>query len=117
VVLSKAKGKVTYKTRITLRVEGDFEGHGFGKGIDMLLTGIDEYGSLNRAAKELGMAYSKAWRVLRLTEEEFGVRLIERNGAHGSTITQEGRDFLLHYREMVRAAEEAAGLVFERYFQ
>ena len=109
--LNKAKGNITYKTRITLRVDGDFEGHGFGKGIDMLLSGIDEYGSLNRAAKELGMAYSKAWRVLRLTEEEFGLQLIDRNGAHGSAITQEGREFLDHYREMVQAADDAAGQV------
>ncbi len=115
--LTGAKGNVTYKTRVTLRVDGDFEGHGFGKGIDMLLSGIDEYGSLNRAAKELGMAYSKAWRVLRLTEEEFGVQLIARNGAHGSAITPEGRDFLDHYREMVQAADDAAGAVFDKYFK
>lgn len=115
--LDKRKGKLTFKTRVTLRAEVDFEGHGFGRGIDMLLSGIDEYGSLNRAAKELGMAYSKAWRVLRLTEEEFGVQLIERNGAHGSSITAEGRDFLNHYREMVQAAENAAGEVFDKYFK
>ena len=29
--------------------------HGFGKGIEMLLLGVDKYGSLNRAAKEMGI--------------------------------------------------------------
>lgn len=108
---------ISYKTRITLRAEGDFEGHGFGRGIEMLLSGVDQYGSLNRAAKELGMAYSKAWRVLRLAEQEFGIQLIERQGAHGSTLTEAGRQFLDHYREMVQAADAAAGAVFVKYFK
>lgn len=108
--------RIIFKTRITLKADGDFEGHGFGRGVDMLLTGVDKYGSLNRAAKDLGMAYSKAWRVLRLTEEEFGLQLIERRGAHGSVLTPEGREFLEHYREMVAAAEQAAGKVFNKYF-
>lgn len=109
--------KMSYKTRITLRTEGEFEGHGFGKGIEQLLTGVDKYGSLNRAAKELGMAYSKAWNILRLTEKEFDIQLISRDGAHGSTLTDEGRIFLAHYQEMVEAANEAAKVVFNKYFQ
>lgn len=65
----------------------------------MLLLGVDKYGSLNRAAKEMGMAYSKAWNVLRLNESEFGIKFINRNGAHGSELTPEGRAFLEHYRK------------------
>ena len=107
---------VYFKTRVTLRNDGNFEGHGFGRGVDQLLTGVETYGSLNRAAKEIGMAYSKSWRVLRQAEEEFGITLLDRNGAHGSTLTEEGRTFLMHYREMLAAAEKAAGEVFAKYF-
>lgn len=109
-------GKMSYKTRITLRAGEDFKGHGFGKGIEQLLLGIDKYGSLNRAAKELGMAYSKAWNILRLTEKEFGIQLINREGARGSFLTDEGRLFLTHYQEMFEAANEAAKVVFNKYF-
>lgn len=108
--------KMSYKTRITLHTEGDFEGHGFGKGIEQLLLGVDRYGSLNRAAKALGMAYSKAWNILRLTEMEFEIQLINRDGAHGSTLTDEGRTFLAHYQEMIDAANQAAKVVFNNYF-
>lgn len=106
-----------FKTRITLRNDGEFDGHGFGRGIEQLLTGIETHGSLNRSAKELGMAYSKAWRILRLAEAEFGITLLTRDGAHGSTLTEEGAAFLSHYREMMAAAEAAAEAVFVKYFK
>ena len=108
---------IYYKTRITLRKDKDFAGHGFGRGIEQLLSGIEKYGSLSRTAKEMGMAYSKAWRILRLSEQEFGITLLRRDGAHGSTLTEEGREFLEHYREMVAAADAAAGAVFDKYFR
>ena len=92
------------KTRITIRNEEHSAGHGFGRGIELLLTGIEQHGSLNRAAKELGMAYSKAWRIIRQAEEELGVQLIDRDGAHGSTLTEDGATFLARYREMLAAA-------------
>lgn len=108
---------ISFKTRLTLRADGRTDSHhGFGKGIEMLLLGVDKYGSLNRAAKEMGMAYSKAWNVLRLNESEFGIKFINRNGAHGSELTEEGRAFLEHYQEMELAAERAAQEVFNKYF-
>ena len=35
----------------------------FGRGIAELCLGVREHGSLNAAAKGMGMAYSKAWRI------------------------------------------------------
>ncbi|MBR2783957.1 MAG: LysR family transcriptional regulator [Firmicutes bacterium] len=104
------------KTRITIRNEEHSAGHGFGRGIELLLTGIEQHGSLNRAAKELGMAYSKAWRIIRQAEEELGVQLIDRDGAHGSTQTEDGATFLARYREMLAAADAAANMVFHKYY-
>ncbi len=108
--------QLTFKTRITLHAKDDFDGHGFGRGIELLLQGVDEHGSLNRAAKELGMAYSKAWNIIRESEKEFHIQLIERNGAHGSELTEEGRSFLEHYQEMLEAAKSGAQAVFAKYF-
>ena len=109
--------KLAIKTRITIRPEGDPDNHGFGRGVEVLLMGVDRYGSLNHAAKSLGMAYSKAWNLIRTVEEKLHMRLIDRDGAHGSTLTAEGREFLQHYQEMVRAANDAAQAVFAKYFQ
>lgn len=110
------KQDLFFKTRITIHPVGDTERLGFGKGVELLLEGIKEYGSLNRAAKELGMAYSKAWNILRTVENKMGVKLVNRDGAHGSTLTQDGAIMLARYQEMVNAAETAAQGVFDKYF-
>ena len=108
--------KILLKVRVTLRRNDFFEGHGFGKGIVLLLEGIEKNGSLNKTTGEMRMAYSKAWRILQLTEEEFSINLIKRDGAHGSTLTEEGRQFLAHFKEIEAAATDAAQQVFDKYF-
>ena len=40
----------------------------FGRGIASLCLGVRETGSLNAAAKGMGMAYSKAWRIIKDTK-------------------------------------------------
>ena len=58
----------------------------FGHGCVLLLQGIAREHSLNRAAKSMGMAYSKAWRIVNEAEGQLGCKLIERDGARGSKI-------------------------------
>ena len=62
----------------------------FGHGCVLLLQGIAREHSLNRAAKSMGMAYSKAWRIVNEAEGQLGCKLIERDGARGSTLTPAG---------------------------
>lgn len=69
----------------------------FGRGIAELCRGIRELGSLNAAAKSMGMAYSKAWRIVKDTEAALGFALLDRDGAHGSTLTAEGDKLLDAY--------------------
>lgn len=73
---------------------------GFGQGSATLLRGVEETGSLNMAAKRLGMAYSKAWRLIKDSEEELGMQLLDRDGARGSTLTKDGKEFLTRYDEL-----------------
>ncbi len=108
--------EILLKVRVTLRRDGFFEGHGFGKGIVLLLEGIEKNGSLYKTTNDLGMAYSKAWRILHLTENEFSINLINRDGARGSTLTEEGQQFLAHFKEIEAAAIDAAQKVFDKYF-
>ena len=56
--------------------------------------------SLNRAAKRIGMAYSKAWRIIKEAEEQLGCELLARNGARGSTLTDDGQRVLAAYRQL-----------------
>ncbi len=69
----------------------------FGKGVADLCRGVEKYGSLNAAAKQMHMAYSKAWRIVKETEKDLGVQMLNRDGAHGSTLTEEGIKILDAY--------------------
>ena len=71
-----------------------FEEKAFGPGMVALLRAVEKTGSLQRAARSMNMAYSKAWRIVKHTEETFRIQLLERNGAHGSTLTDDGKGSL-----------------------
>lgn len=83
----------------------------FGRGVANLCLGVREFGSLNAAAKNMGMAYSKAWRILKETEASFGFQILNRDGAHGSTLTEDGNlllDSFLQVNEELQVAAEQA---------
>ena len=90
---------------------------GFGRGIVQLLEGVEELGSINRATKAMGMAYSKAWKIINSIEQEFNIRLIDRDGARGSALTDEARAYIARYKEALSAADAAAQEVFRKYFE
>lgn len=92
----------------------------FGKGIVQLLTRVESGMSLNAAAAEMGMSYTKARRLLKSAEADLGVRLLEphRGGAgrEGSVLTEEGRAMLEKYRGFEADARRVVEQVFERWF-
>lgn len=86
----------------------------FGQGVAELCAGVRDTGSLNAAAKAMGMAYSKAWRVLRDTECALGFALLHRDGARGSVLTPEGTRLVEGYERLcVQLADDAARLYRE----
>jgi molybdate transport system regulatory protein len=78
----------------------------FGKGVATLLHGVRQTGSLNAAAKSIKMAYSKAWRIVKEAEAGFGLQLISRDGARGSTLTAEGSKLLDAYESLEQETQE-----------
>ena len=78
----------------------------FGRGVADLCLGVRETGSLNAASKHMGMAYSKAWRIMKDTESALGTTLLNRDGAHGSTLTEEGNLILDTYIEVEKVLQE-----------
>ena len=93
----------------------------FGPGPMQLLRGIERTGSLKQAAEGMGMAYSKAWNMVKRLEQEWGFPLLERStgGAKGggSLLTAEGQNLLLRYSRMLKEVETAADAAFERNFR
>lgn len=85
----------------------------FGRGIASLCLGVREAGSLNAAAKGMGMAYSKAWRIIKDTEAALDVQLLHRDGAHGSSLTAEGDKILDAYLAIEERIQREAEKAFE----
>ena len=88
------------RTIIKFRNSDDPNDLGFGRGIVQLLEGVEELGSINRATASMGMAYSKAWRIVNEAEGQLGCKLIERDGARGSTLTPAGERAIAVYEEL-----------------
>lgn len=103
--------------RLHLWLETD-EGVVFGMGRAQLLSKIDEYGSLKRAATELGMSYRAAWGKIKRSEEILGASLILRseNKREGYQLTEFGREvlskFMLWFDAMESEALEKAKELF-----
>ncbi len=85
----------------------------YGRGIADLCLGVRELGSLNAAAKSMGMAYSKAWRIIKYTEAALGVKLLDRDGAHGSQLTEEGNRLLDAYLSISEMLQSQAESLFQ----
>ena len=104
--------------KLTLRL---FRGEkAFGPGIAELMRDVERLGSLQKAAESMGMAYSKAWRILRETERLLGFPLTYRtiggeNGG-GSSLTPEGRLFLERYEAFTERVQQTTEKAFGEYF-
>ena len=89
---------------VTLRL---LDGEGrrrFGPGVAALLSEVREKRSLRAAPASMGMAYSKAWRIVRDAEESLGCKLLDstiggRNGG-GAVLTAEAETLLDAYQAL-----------------
>lgn len=93
----------------------------FGPGIAVLLERIDKSASLRTAAAGMRLAYSKAWSMLRASEQALGYPLITRKvggeGGGGSVLTPEGRELLLRFRKWEADCNLCAGELLDRVFR
>ena len=84
----------------------------FGPGICELLERIRETGSIQAAAGQMEMSYTKAWKILKRAEETIGTSLITRvtGGKNGgsSTLTEAGEQAVRDFREMEAKLSAAA---------
>lgn len=87
------------------------EGKCFGPGVAQLLHRVRERKSLRAAAISMGMAYSKAWTVIKNAEESLGFKLLESTtgGKHG------GGAFLSPNAEKLLAAYEDYCALLQAY--
>lgn len=92
----------------------------FGPGIAALLSQVRELHSLRSAAQSMGMAYSKAWKILRQCEAGLGFRLLFSTtggkGGGGAVLTPEGEQLLTAYERYCQAMEAYGAPLFQALF-
>ena len=93
----------------------------FGPGIAELLERVRELHTLRSAAMSMGMAYSKAWTIVKQSEENLGFRLLQsttggKNGG-GATLTADAEKILLAYEEYSRELKQYANTLFAEKFK
>lgn len=94
--------------RLSITNPASESGSVFGRGIASLCLGVRETGSLNASAKGMGMAYSKAWRIIKETEAALDVQLLHRDGAHGSSLTDACNKLLDTYLDIEAKLQQEA---------
>ena len=86
----------------------------------MLLTLVDETGSVRAAGKQMKLSYSSCWNKIHTLENELSCRLVARSqggaGGSASELTQEGKNLLHRYREYEQAVTREAQQLFDRIF-
>lgn len=108
------------RLKVTLRLEDGEGQRRFGPGVAALLSQVRKYRSLRAAAGAMGMAYSKAWRIVRSAEEAFGCKLLDstiggRNGG-GAVLTAEAEALLSAYQALRSEVDAYAGERFREHF-
>lgn len=103
-------------TRIRVKGKDSQTNDYFGRGVADLLHGVQQYHSLNLATKHMGMAYSKAWRIIRQAEETLGIPLLYRMGKNGSELTPEGERLLEVYEEAECEASKVVHEIFKKHY-
>ena len=99
-ILSK---KFRFKINGSLWIECEAEGF-FGPGRTELLQRVEQTGSINKAAKEMGMSYKKAWEMINeLNTRATKPLVITQAGGKqggGSMITDEAKSLIDFYQQL-----------------
>lgn len=98
---------IQVNTKISFEVPLD-DGRIFqiGEGVMQLCKIVDETGSLNKAAKSMKMAYSKAWRIINKAESALGFPLIIKQRPQGSVLSEEGKNLSKTYFEICEQVKQ-----------
>ncbi len=78
--------RLQVRSKVWLELDGEPV---FGQGREQLLRLIERHGSINAAAREMGIPYRKAWTYIDSMEKRLGICLVSRlkGGSNGGTST------------------------------
>jgi len=97
------KKESNYTVTGSLWIECDGERF-FGPGRVELLERIEETGSINKAAKQMGMSYKKAWEMINAlnlqTSKPFVITQTGGEKGGGSVVTTEAKQLIAYHRQL-----------------
>ena len=103
-----------------LRIKLKFGDELIGPGVIKFLELADATGSIREACEDMGMAYSKGWKILKNAEKAVGLPLPKRtaggSGGGGSSLTDEGRKLVNGYKAFAAAVDKLADECFTDVF-
>ncbi len=92
----------------------------FGEGPAQLLHAIENTGSLRAASLSMGMAYTKALKLIKNAESALGFSLISRTtggkDGGGSKLTDDGKEWLERYERYKDACKQANSRLYMEFF-
>jgi len=98
----------------------DQNGKAFGEGPYELLKRVEKSNSLNEAAHQMGMSYSKAWRLIQTMEKRLGFVLLDRqiggSSGGGSQVTPNGKELMRRYGQFEKDARKVIEKAYQRHF-
>jgi molybdate transport system regulatory protein len=108
------------RMKAALKLWLDQDGKAFGDGPYELLKRIEATGSLQKAAAQMEMSYSKAWKLMREIEQRLGFPLLDRRvggqSGGGSQITPRAKELMLCYGKFRKEAKEAIERIYQKQF-
>lgn len=93
----------------TLRIVGEEERF-FGPGRLQLLEQIEKTGSINQAAKNMGMSYKKAWQMINSMNAQTKTPIVitQTGGSSGggAIVSEEGHEMMRYYKELQKRFQD-----------
>jgi len=106
--------KVAYKIWL------DHYGKAFGEGPYELLERVEKTNSLHRAAHQMGMSYSKAWKLIQTMEKRLGFVLLDKKiggpSGGGSQVTPKAKDLMKRYVRFEKDVGKAIEKIYQKHF-
>lgn len=107
-------------SRIKIRI-GENGNYFFGPGVAALLKNIEECGSVRGAALRMELSYSKAWHMIKNSEEGFRRPLVERNvggkGGGSASLTEDGQRVMELFFTLEEKVKEKSDALFREIYK
>ena len=108
-VMKKQDNRFVVRSKIWIEDSSGKVAFGFGR--FRILKAIDRLGSMNLAAKDLGMSYRSVWCRIRESEDRIGRKLVVRDGK-GSALTSFARELMKQFADMNVKLQADADRIF-----